>query len=406
MPFERNVTIGSREKFVRYGVAHLTLVSHKSLRSLKSAVVPADVRRVKRSKLALTCAAVLTALATAISLAWVPAGATTLATDGVPRLARASVPTTFTLSSFNVLGSTHTKSGRRKKMGPGVVRIRKVATLLDTHSVDVVGLQEFQIDQWAEFMRVAGDRYSVYPGGVNRKTVQNTIAWRTTDWSLVAGYTVQIPYFKGEEWMMPVVLLRNNSTGVTAFFANFHNPATNKRHRGNRKNRLEAMNRQIALANSLVRETRLPVFFTGDMNEREKYFCPFVAGAPMKAANGGRNRAGVCKTPKVMPVDWIFGAKGRATFSGYVRDFSRAVKRVTDHPMVRTQVTIEATPSPYTVPPVIPTYPLWPTVGVPFPLPPTPTPTPTPSPTPSETPTTPPPSETPTSPPPTPEKTL
>ena len=374
-------------------MAHLTLVSHKSLRSLKSTRVPADGRKVKRSSLALTCAAALTALATAISLAWVPAGAQTLATDGVPRLARGTVPTTFTLSSFNVLGSTHTVSGRKKRLGPGVVRIRKVATLLDRHSVDVVGLQEFQIDQWAEFMRVAGDRYSVYPGGVNRKTVQNTIAWRTTDWSLVAGYTVQIPYFKGEQWMMPVVLLRNNYTGVTAFFANFHNPATNKRHHGNQKHRTEATTRQAALARSLVFESGLPVFFTGDMNEREEYFCRLTAEAPMKAANGGRNKGGRCTPPTTMPVDWIFGSRGRAKFTDYVRDFSKAVTRITDHPMVRTTVSIKSTTTPTPLTPVIPSYPLWPTVGVPFPVVPTPTPTPpppapTPTPTPSPTPST------------------
>jgi hypothetical protein len=360
---------------------------------------------VKRSSLALTCAAAMTALATAISLAWVPAGAQTLAADGVPRLARGSVPTAFTLSSFNVLGSTHTVSGRKKRMGSGVTRIRKVATLLDKHSVDVVGLQEFQIDQWAEFMRVAGDRYSVYPGGVNRKTVQNTVAWRTTDWSMVAGYTVQIPYFKGEQWMMPVVLLRNNYTGVTAFFANFHNPATNKRHKGNQKHRTEATTRQAALARSLVYESGLPVFFTGDMNEREEYFCRFTAEAPMKAANGGSHRkGGRCITPSPMPVDWIFGTRGRAKFTDYVRDFSKPVTRITDHPMIRTTVTIKSTPTPVALTPVIPSYPLWPTVGVPFPVVPTPTPTPTPppptptpTPTPSPTPTTSPsPSATPT----------
>lgn len=340
----------------------------------------------KRS-LTLACAATVTALATALPLASLPADAEILATDGVPRYAKGTVATEFTLSSFNVLGSTHTVRGRRAKMGSGEERIRLAARALDKHSVDVVGFQEFQIDQWAEFVRVAGDRYSVYPGGVNRKTVQNSIGWRTSDWELVNGYTVQIPYFKGELWQMPVVLLRNRSTGVTAYFANFHNPATNKRHRNNEPHRASAMARQVALAKSIVYETGLPTFFTGDMNEREVYFCGLTGQAPMKAANGGRFKNGTCTPPSPMPVDWIFGARGRAKMHNWVRDKSPLIKRITDHFMIRTDVKIKPTTTPVALSPVVPSYPLWATVGVPVPVVPTPTPTPPPPTTPAPSPT-------------------
>jgi hypothetical protein len=287
--------------------------------------------------------------------------------------ARVEVPTTFTLSSFNVLGSNHT--GPNSRYASGLRRIGLAVKLLDRYGVDVVGFQELQIDQFTEFYRLAGSRYGVYPGGLNRKVVQNSIAWDLASWRFVEGHTIPIPYFKGEEWQMPVVMLQNVATGQLAYFANFHNPATNRRHHGNQKWRTEATRREIAMANSLIYETGLPVFITGDMNEREEYFCAMAAGAPMKAANGCRVVNGVCKPPPYpMPVDWIFGSTARSTFSNYVRDNSRLVNRITDHFVIRADVSIspsytdpfpptppacrpDPTTPPYQTYPADPTYP-------------------------------------------------
>ena len=268
-------------------------------------------------------------------------------------------PVTFTLSSFNVLGSTHTTSGSR--MASGVDRIALAVKLLDRTETDVVGFQELQLDQFYAFYNLAGDRYGIYPGGVDRRSVQNSIAWKLDTWRMVedATHTVSIPYFDGIEWQMPVVLLQNVQSGQVAWFANFHNPATNKKHPGQDKWRAEAMRREIALAKTLYWETGYPVFITGDMNEREKYFCPMVAGAPMKAANGGsyNRKTRACTPPKPMPVDWIFGPKRRATFSNYVRDDSALVRRITDHFVIRADVTLPAPPLFLPPPPVDPTTP-------------------------------------------------
>jgi endonuclease/exonuclease/phosphatase family protein len=256
-------------------------------------------------------------------------------------VARIGEPTTFTLSSFNVLGSNHTTSSSR--FASGLERIGLAVKLLDKHGVDVVGFQELQLDQFTEFYRLAGTRYGVYPGGVDRRTVQNSIAWNLASWQFVSGETVPIPYFKGEEYQMPVVLLQSVTTGQLAYFANFHNPATNKRHPGNATWRAEATRREVALANSLYYETGLPVFVTGDMNEREEYFCAMAGGAPMRAANGGKFKNGVCTPPPYpMPVDWIFGARGRSVFSNYVRDDSKLVNKITDHFVIRADVAIPA----------------------------------------------------------------
>ena len=62
----------------------------------------------------------------------------------------------------------------------------------------------------------------------------------------------------------------------------------------------------------------------------------------MKAANGGKynSRVGCVPPPKPMPVNWIMAGKKRGQFSGYVRDDSRLVNRITDHYVVRATVTM------------------------------------------------------------------
>ena len=312
--------------------------------------VTADNARVKRPNLRLL-AVLGTAFAAALSLA-LP-GAAVGAQPARTASARIGEPTTFTLSSFNVLGSTHTGSGSR--YASGVERMGLAVKLLDKHGVDVVGFQEFQLDQFAEFYRLAGDRYGVYPGGLDRRTVQNSIAWSLASWGFVEGHTIPIPYFDGEEWQMPVVLLQNLVTGQLAYFANFHNPATNRRHPRNQRWRTEATTREVAMANSLHYETGLPVFITGDMNERKEYFCRMAGEAPMTAANGGTVSAGLCTPPpKPRPVNWIFGSAGRTAFSNYVRDDSPLVNKITDHYVIRADVTIPAPVAPTTPPPAPP----------------------------------------------------
>lgn len=252
--------------------------------------------------------------------------------------------TTFDVATFNVLGSTHTESGPRARMGSGVYRVGLAVKYLDKHQLDVVGFQELQIDQRERFAELAADRYGMFPAEpvlLTRRNVQNSIVWNLAEWQLLEGHFVKIPYFDGIEWDMPVVLLQNLQTGQRVYFANFHNPATNRKHRNSTPYRREAERRQVALANALY-ATGLPVFFTGDMNEREKYFCTMAAGAPMKAANGGSYgaRSGCVPPPKPMPVNWIMAGKERGQFSGYVRDDSTLVNRITDHFVVRATVTM------------------------------------------------------------------
>jgi endonuclease/exonuclease/phosphatase family metal-dependent hydrolase len=240
--------------------------------------------------------------------------------------------TEFVISSFNVLGSSHTKPGGNKPgMASGVQRIRWAAELINKHKVDIVGLQEYQGDQHKEFLRVAGDKYAVYPGTkLGRPEVVNSIAYRKDKWDMVKPGYIEIPYFHGQKRKMPLILLRNKETGQEAYFANFHNPASTKRVGDQEKWRDKAMALQIEMVKRIERETGKPIFITGDMNEREEYYHGMTKNTDMVSASAPNG-----KTPKKMNIDWIFGSKSKGvSFSDYAVVRDAHVKKTTDHPMI------------------------------------------------------------------------
>jgi len=248
--------------------------------------------------------------------------------------------TEFVISSFNVLGSSHTKGAGsdRPGMAPGTTRIRKVAELLERHDVDVVGFQEFQRDQFNEFKNVAGKEFAIYPGvKLGKSEVVNSIAWRKETWDLVKAEHILIPYFDGNQKKMPVVRLRHKVTGQEAYFANFHNPASTKRWGDQEKWRDVATQKQVDLVNRLRRETGLPVFVTGDMNERDEYYEKMTEQTDMTSADTRRDG----KPPKSMAIDWIFGTESMVTFMNYLRDRSPLVKKASDHPMIVSKAVIK-----------------------------------------------------------------
>ena len=246
----------------------------------------------------------------------------------------------FVISSFNVLGSSHSApGGTRPSMAPGKTRIRWVARLLASRGVDVVGFQEFQLDQARTFLGVTNGRYDVYPGTrLGGKGAQNSIAWRTDTWEAVDTGTIPIPYFNGNRMPMPVVLLRNRETGLTAYFANFHNPGSTRNHPNQGRWRRMALLQEVALVKRLMANSDHPVFLTGDLNERDEAFCTVTGRTAMIAANGGSHSGG-CRPPRAIGIDWIFGSAG-VTFSNYRADRSRAVNRTSDHPMIVSNVRI------------------------------------------------------------------
>lgn len=301
---------------------------------------------VPRKKLATVAATGLAAVLSAgLSMtAGAPASASSAAVTS-PAGATAPVAT-FKVSSFNVLGTSHTVNSREYESG--TVRIGWAANLLHRNNTSVVGFNELQHDQLATFVSVTDDSYGIFPGDrLLRVDSNNSIAWRRSEWALISKSTFHIPYFDGNLRAMPVVRLRHRSTGLDTYFVNVHNPATNRKHPNSDPYRKRATTIEIDLINTLHAD-RLPIVLLGDMNEREYYFCRMTGEAPMKAARGGYNRNGDCNAENPRSVSWIFGSK-RLSFDNYREAEGSLVQRITDHRVLFSDVTIDGTRFPAAV---------------------------------------------------------
>ena len=244
----------------------------------------------------------------------------------------------FTVASFNILGSNHTAAGGHSPgLASGVQRMGGVLAILAAHDISVVGMQEMRPDQRTAFNNRAGG-WSLYPGlQMGRQAGENSVAWRDDTWELVDPSLISIPYFNGRQRPMPYVLLRHKATGIQAYFSTFHNPADV--YGPSQRYRTAATNREIGLFNQLER-TGIPQFVTGDMNEYQEYFCRVTSATPLIAAAGGSNGGG-CRPPGPRVIDWIFGSPG-VQFSDYTIDRSPLVRRTTDHPVIVTDVKLDA----------------------------------------------------------------
>jgi hypothetical protein len=266
-----------------------------------------------------------------------PAGAVDVpSVAGTPAPAPAPAPadasTDLTIASFNVLGSSHTRGAGG--YASGVRRTKGVVRLLAEHDVEVVGLQEMQADQMRSFQQRTDGAYAMYPGFSGRREIdgENSLAWDRSTWEAVEKHTFTIPYFHGNRRTMPLVKLRNLSTGMTAWFVNVHNPASTREHGGSAKWRARDIRSEARLARRL-HATGVPVFLTGDMNEREQAFCPLTGQAPLQAARGGSHADGTCRAGDPKYVDWAFGST-QLTFADYVEDRGAVDRRTSDHPIV------------------------------------------------------------------------
>jgi hypothetical protein len=261
-----------------------------------------------------------------------------LAADGL-----AADPATFRIASFNILGASHTTAGGNKRgYAGGTTRMGWAIQLIRGNNVSVVGMQEYEKTQHAAFTRITGGGWGVYPGlQVGNKGVRNSIAWNSGVWELVEAHTIPIPYFHGNLVPMPYVLLKHHETGRLAWFINIHNPAST---RGPAQHwRDVATAKEIALMNDLqapesTNQLGIPTFLMGDFNEKAEAFCRVTVGANAQAANGGT--ASPCRLPSNNGIDWIFGSTPGVTFSGYVRMDGGLVNRVSDHPMIFSDVTL------------------------------------------------------------------
>jgi len=255
------------------------------------------------------------------------------------KVARSKSSFSFRVGSYNVLGASHTApGGNRKGWASGSTRIGWSTQLIRQHDLDVVGFQELQSSQLARFRQLTGGAWSVYPGtSLTQIATHNSIAWRDDVWETVSTDWINIPYFGGHNVQMPYVLLRNRQSQREVYFANFHNPADTAEHRGNQRWRDRATQLEIALVNRLHADGT-PVVVTGDMNERERFFCPMTSGAPVASASGGSTGT-PCQPARPLLVDWVLGTTD-LDFSGYDIVGDGIARRASDHPLVLAEATL------------------------------------------------------------------
>lgn len=236
----------------------------------------------------------------------------------------------FVISSFNVLGASHTPSSRY----PGyAARMPRTVSMLASYKVDVVGLQEFENKQRTMFLAATKDTYGIYPEATSKNSA-NSIIWRKSTMELVEASTIGVPYFRGNIKQMPVVLLREKATGRTFYIINVHNPASIAKYGGDHsKWRAKAIAIEKAKVVEL-RKTGRPVFLTGDLNDREKAFCPLTANKLMISANSIPSMT--CAPPPKIWIDWVFAA-GPVRFTSYAKNMWPKDNKLSDHPIILTR---------------------------------------------------------------------
>lgn len=244
----------------------------------------------------------------------------------------AAEPFSFTIASFNVLGSNHTAPGGGRRSFPAAgARTPQAAGVVNRHGSDIVGLQEVKPDQLSTLTRMTG--MVAWPGA-GAADPDNSVMWDPARFELVEASTFAVT-FMSRPRPQTVVRLRERTTQRELYVVNMHTSAGHDAR--NTATRVAGWDRGAAEVRAL-RETGLPVLVTGDMNDRRAFFCRFLPATGFVAAVGGSTSGG-CRPPARMPVDWVVGSPDVA-FSGYVIDESTVSRRISDHYYINATATV------------------------------------------------------------------
>ncbi len=228
------------------------------------------------------------------------------------------------VGTFNVLGSQHTApGGDRQRYPPASTRNVGAGNLVAKHGVDILGTQELQADQLRALQSRTG--MAAYPGFAwGEAETDNSVLWDPGVFELVSGSQFTIN-FMGRPRPQPIVRLRHLASGRELYVVNTHPSAGGGRYAAERAG---GQNTLVSVVNGLKAEG-LPVLVTGDMNDREAFYCSVVPRAGLVASNGGSYANGCAPPPGPLPVDWVVGSG--ATWSGYWRDTTPVTQRISDH---------------------------------------------------------------------------
>lgn len=264
-----------------------------------------------------------------------PEPATKGGRDPLARQAEAEAqdePFDVRIGTFNVLGSQHTAAGGDRRRYPAAsTRSPAAASLLLKHGVDIVGAQELQADQLAALTSRLG--FAAYPGTAwGSAETDNSILYDPDRFEFVSGSHFTIT-FMGRARPQPILKLRERATGREFYVINTHPSAHGGRYATERRNGWATL---VSIVQSLKGEG-LPILVTGDMNDREAFYCAVVSPAGMTAANGGGS--GCAPPPSPVPVDWVVGYG--VSWTGYWRDTTPVNRRISDHFLVSATAHVE-----------------------------------------------------------------
>ena len=231
---------------------------------------------------------------------------------------------TLEVASFNILGSQHTASSR--SWDSGKVRARRAKRWLAAEGTSVVGLQEGQVDQLKALTR--SGEWTSYPDPRQSRDTQTaqSVAWLSAEWSLVEARVFRIPFDYTQTREQPMVLLRHQRTGQRVWVISMH-LTVGRSERALLERRVGT--RRLVRHVRELEATGVPVIVTGDMNDRETFFCRVAGKTSLRSPVGG-GFDGSCALPTEMRIDWIFGTPtiGWQDFR-YADD--ELLDRITDH---------------------------------------------------------------------------
>lgn len=247
--------------------------------------------------------------------------------------AAANAPFSVRIGSFNVLGSQHTApGGTRQNYPPASTRTAATANLVGKHGVDILGAQEMQSDQLRDLQNRTG--MAAWPGFAwGEAETDNSVLYDPGVFEVVSGSSFTIP-FMGRPRPQPIVRLRHLATGRELYVVNTHPSAGGGSYVAERRQGQAAL---VGVVNDL-KSQGIPVLVTGDMNDREEFYCRVVAQAGLIAPNGGSYSAGCQPPPQPLPVDWVVGLG--ATWSEYWRDTTPVTQKISDHYFISARASI------------------------------------------------------------------
>lgn len=244
----------------------------------------------------------------------------------------------FTMGTLNVLGSQHTgKHGDDHPGWPSAAwRTPQQASYIKSHGVDVVGLQEAQPDQLNGLMADTG--FKAFPGyQFGAQDTDNSILYDPDKFEFVSGTSFKIVFMHGPR-PQTVLKLRDKDTGREMYFINMHTSAGHDG--GHTRTRHAGMATAVNYINGLKSEG-LPIFLTGDMNDREPFKSRVLGPANLSAAIFGGWHPPRNFGHSWLAVDWIAGTQGVQWSDYWVENLG--VRKISDHYFITAHATVPGT---------------------------------------------------------------